>query len=280
MQNSKTIVMKLFTLIILTSIVISSCFKDRIDLELEQENKDQIVITGWLNNLDEDQVIKVSKLSAYLGSLIFEGVSEADVLLREGTSEYVLKENKMGIYHLPSDWIPVMGEEYELEVRYRNEVYTAIHKMHPCPEIERLRIGRFIEKDPTDSIHIYVTAFDFTDFDGTGDGYYGVDYLKGSIAGDSLDNGKFINDQFIDGEKLDEIVLTDGDRRFQLGDTAVVELYSIGTETSDYLQDINDEVYRDGPFDPPPTNVRTNFTGGAVGYFIISDARRAELVIE
>jgi len=81
----------------------------------------------------------------------------------------------------------------------------------------------------------------------------------------------------VDGQYFEEAVLGGS---FVIGDTAVVEMHSIGIETSRFLQDIENEIYRGSPFDPPPANVRTNITGGAVGYFIMSDARLEEIVIE
>jgi len=66
----------------------------------------------------------------------------------------------------------------------------------------------------------------------------------------------------------------------EIGDTVIVELHSIGKESTDFLEEISNVVYRGSPLDPPPSNVSTNFEGGAVGYFIMADARKVEYVVE
>ena len=92
--------------------------------------------------------------------------------------------------------------------------------------------------------------------------------------------GQFTNDDFIDRIYFEDIVLSEDDRLFAQGDTAIVELHSIGKETADFLNDILLEVFRGSPFDAPPANVHTNISGVAIGYFIMADARRSQVIIQ
>jgi len=127
---------------------------------------------------------------------------------------------------------------------------------------------------------IYETTFGFQEIPGEGDAYYGIDYVKNSLDKDSLNNGDFTNDDFVDGIYFEDIVLTESDRLFAAGDTVILDIHSIGVETSNFLVDIQNEIFRGSPFDEPPANVRTNITGGAIGYFIVSDSRREEVLIQ
>ena len=260
----------------LVLILCSSCFRDRIELDLN-ENNEQIVITGFISTLDEEQYIKVTKSVNYLDTLGFNPVINAQVSLTVLDKIIVLQEKQDGFYFLPDNWIKKFGENYVLEVRVEDDLYSSEHTLHPCPEIENARYR--IYDDTEDSVFKYETLIDFQEFPGKGDAYYGVDYLKGSMAGDSLNNASFTDDEFIDGNYLEEIDLSDEERLFKFGDTAIVEIYSIGVESANFLEDVSDEVYRGGPFDAPPSNVGTNIEGGALGYFIIGDARKQELVI-
>ena len=274
---------KLFYIIILFSL--TSCFKDRIEIDLNQENQ-KIVITAWITDLDEPQFVTVGKTVNYLGPVSQEFVSGATVKLSNSTDEFFLSEVEVGRYYLPGDWTAELGDTYTLNVLIDDKEYVASHLMRACPELKNVD---FLEYDlddvdeeevTLDSFHIYGTTFDFQDVIGDDDAYYAIDYLKGTMAGDSMRNGAFANDDFVDGEYFGEIELSEYDRLYAEGDTAVVELFSIGDESANYLLDIESEIFRGGPFDAPPANVRTNFTGGAVGYFIISGAQVAEVIIE
>ncbi len=272
-------------LYILLALSVSSCFKERIELDLNQENQ-KIVITSWITDLDEPQFVTVGKTVNYLGSEGKEFVSGAIVKLTNSTDVYFLEEEEEGKYFLPSNWIAILGDTYTLSVAVEEVEYVASHLMRPCPVIEEA--GFLIyernpweeEEETMDSIYVYGTTFGFQETAGGDDAYYAIDFLKGTMAGDSMRNGGFANDDFVDEEYFADIELSEFDRLYALGDTAIVELYSIGDETANYLSDIESEVFRGSPFDPPPANVRTNFTGGAVGYFIASGAQQVEVVIE
>lgn len=265
---------------------LSSCFKDRIDLDLNEENQ-KIVITAWITDLQEPQFVTVGRSVNYLGPISQEFVSGATVTLTNDNGQYELSEGAQGKYFLPDNWSAELGEVYTLTVEVENVTYEASHKMRPCPALENVDYVEYDlddfsdeEINIVDSFHVYGTTFDFQETPGEGDAYYAIDFLKGTMQGDSMRNGGFANDDFVDGEYFEGIELSEVDRFYELGDTAVLEFYSIGEESANFLMDIESEIFRGSPFDPPPANVRTNFTGGAVGYFIISGAQSQELIIK
>lgn len=257
--------------------MLSSCFKERIELDYNTDENKKLVITGWITSLDEPQFIDISRTVNYLGGFKPDKVSGAEVTLQDAINTYPLIEAEAGTYYLPSPWTARVGDTYKLKVVYEEKEYNSTHQMRPCPAIDDLI---YIPAEIEDSIPLYETLFGFQEIPGEGDAYYGVDYLKGTLAGDSIVNGGFADDSFADGQYIEYVFLSEEDRYYKLGDTAVVEFFSIGLETSEFLQDIETEIYRGSPFDPPPANVRTNINGGAIGYFIVSDAKRAEVVIE
>ncbi len=265
----------IFIALIITTF--SSCFKERIELDYNVDENKKLVITGWINSLDEAQFVSISQTVNYLGGFTPEMVGGAAVTLQDNSTTYDLDEKETGFYFLPDTWIPQVGDTYKLVVTYDGKEYTSTHVMRACPEIENLD---YFETEIRDSVVLHETVFSFQEIPGEGDAYFGVDYLKGTLAADSITNGGYADDAFADGQYIDGVLLSEDDRYFELGDTAVVELFSIGLETAEFLQDIENEIYRGSPFDAPPANVRTNIEGGAIGYFIISDARRAEIVIE
>jgi len=274
--------MKNYIIASIILLVTSSCFTERIDLDLNAENE-KLVVTGWITDLEEPQFITLSLTTNYLGEQSINHVSDAEVTISDETNSYSLSENEAGTYYLPEEWSAKVGDMYTLEVNYLGELYTASHLMRPCPEIEDYTyelFDSFSDEDVQKEEDSYETVFSIQELTGEGDGYYAVDYTKGSLSGDSLINGSYFNDDFIEGWFVEDLRVSYVDRLHCVGDSVVIELYSIGQEAVEYLNGIESEVFRGSPFDPPPANVNTNISNGAVGYFMASGAKKVELLIE
>lgn len=269
---------KLIAFILL--ITLTSCFEERIELDYNQNENKKVIITGWITDLDEPQFISVENTVNYLGENVPDPISDAVVSISDSQSSYELAHQENGKYFLPTNWTATIGETYTLTVVYDGNTYTSSHKMRACPEIENFFIREVEDISDTDSIHIYESIFSFQEIPGEGDAYYGIDYVEGTTDNDTLFNGQFTNDDFVDGEYFEDIDISDYDRLFKIGDKVVLDIFSIGFESSEYLVDIQTEVFRGGLFDTPPANVRTNISGGALGYFIASGANRETLVVE
>lgn len=259
--------------------ICSSCFTERIELDLNKDNK-KVVITGWITDLEEPQFIEIFESSSYFDNSPINYITNANVEISDGVQTYTLEQREAGHYFLPQEWKAIVGNEYKLEVLHDNKEFTAKYTMSSCPQIEAADYVEYGDSAEADSIISYETTFAFQEILGEGNAYYAIDYLKESLAGDSLTNGQFTDDEFFDGEYFEDIRVSEDDRLFKKGDIAIIELYSIGQEAANYLFDIESEIFRGGPFDPPPANVRSNITGGAIGFFLVSGARQVELIIE
>lgn len=259
---------------------ITSCYRERIDLELNDNENKKVVVTGFISTLDQYPTINVNYTVDYTGPLKTDPISGALVQLTDGQQTYELVENEPGKYISTTVWNPIIGAQYDLRILIDQKEYTSSHKLYPCPEIENLRSQRIDKwEDEGNTNHIYEVLFDFQENSTTGDGYYGVSYEKGTPIGDTLFVGGFVNDDIGNGQYFENVGITDYDYLHALGDTAIVEIYSIGTKSVDYLIELATETFRGGPFDPPPANVSTNITGGAIGYFMIADARTSTIII-
>jgi len=257
----------------------TSCFQERIELDYNEDNT-KVAIVAWISDLEEDQFISVKYTANYLGNEAQVAISNAICLLQNDTETITLIEGQAGFYFLPEDWIPQYGQEYTLDVTVGEQTYSATALMRTCPSIENVKFEPYTEGDFIDSLK-YISLFSFQETPGEGDGYYVIDYLKGTSDGGQLRNGGFANDEFVDGEYFEDInISNEEDRLYNLGDTTIVELYSIGIEAVNFLADIENEIFRGTPFDAPPANIRSNFNNGAVGYFLMSGANRVEAIVE
>lgn len=258
----------------------TSCFEERIELDYNQGKNKKVIISGWITDLEEPQYIVIENTVNYLGENQPDPITNAYVTISDAQQDYELVHKNDGKYFLPDDWQAVIGDNYKLVVEHDGSTYTSSHKMRACPEIENLFAREVDDISTTDSIHIYETIFSFQEIAGEGDAYYGIDYIQGSTDKDTLFNGQFTSDEFVDGEYYEDLEISDIDRLFKQGDVVVLDIFSIGIETSEYLLDIETEVFRGDIFDPPPVNVRTNISGGAIGYFIASGTDRQTYIVQ
>lgn len=265
-------------LIIFVALIFTSCFTEEIELDLNSGDNQKLAVYAWIDDGDTDQEVALTLTSDYLDSLTKNIVTDAIVTMRSNGQTVEWPHQGDGIYSLPG-WRAVANVEYTLRIEYKEEVYESTSFMKPMPLLENVRSETYDDYSPEkDSIKYYDVYFDFEETPGEGDGYYGIDYKKGTTDGDTLLLGGFTNDDFVDGIKFTDIGLSQ-DEEFVLGDTVIVEAYSIGIDASNYLQDVINEVFREGIFDPPPVNVRSNISNGALGYFIASGIQREEIVV-
>jgi len=262
-------------LLIIICFSLSSCFRDRIDLELNKNDNVRLAVEAWISDLDERQSVLLSLTSDFLGNFEPRFIDDAKVTLSYDAELIELVFIGNGEYAAPENWRALTDKEYMLDIEYENDHYISSSFMSAMPELENIR-SEFYET--RDSIDYYDVFFGFQETPGIGDGYYGVDYRKGTSDGDTLIIGGFTNDDFGDGVFYSDITVTN--EGYEIGDTIILDVFSIGAEASNYLQDVINEVFREGVFDPPPVNPRSNISNGALGYFITSGAGRYEYVVK
>jgi len=255
-------------------LLLSSCFTERIDIDLNGQENKKVVITGWLNDMDQDQYIQVYYSGDYFNGII-DAINDAEVTLSYNSETVVLSNTTNGMYLLPSDWKGEEGTEYTLSVTHEGEEYKAVSLLRFMPELENIQSVLFTEND---SVSYYEIYFDFQENPGEGDGYFAIDYLKDSDQKNIIRTGGWTDDEFADGEYLEQVTVTQNNH--QLGDTIILEAHSIGKEATEYFYSIDSEIFREGLLDPPPVNVPTNFSNGAVGYFLTSGKRKYEVIVE
>jgi len=254
--------------------IFTGCFRERIELDLNQGNNVRLAVEGWITDLDEVQTVILSTSSDYFDTFEQTAVTDATVTLSFDNEEVVMTHTEAGVYEAPENWRAIPEKNYTLTIEYEGEEYTASSYMEDMSPIENPYADIYEIEDDTVYYDIY---FSFQETPGEGNGYFGVDYKKG-IPNWNLTTGGFTNDEFLDGLYFEDVSVT-GESYF-VGDTVILEVFSIGIEASNFLFDIQSEVFREGLFDPPPVNIRSNISNGALGYFIASGAERAEVIVE
>jgi len=255
-------------------LLLSGCFKERVDLDLNQGENVKLAVEAWITDLDKRQTITLSLTTDFLAEYQPSFVDDAAVSIIYDNQEISFTSQGLGVYAMPENWRAETDKNYTLKINHNDTEYTSTSFMRPMPKLENIRTEFYEERDSIDYFDIF---FSFQETAGEGDGYFAVDYPKGNPEWD-MTTGGFTNDQFGDGVYFSNVTVTN--EGYKIGDVVILETHSIGIDASDFLQDILSEVYREGLFDPPPVNIRSNISNGAVGFFITSGAERFEVIVK
>lgn len=290
-----------FSLLIFAIIGLSSC-EDVVQIELDKGSP-LIVIDAFINNLRQDQVIKISRNTDYFSTSNPEGISGATVVLTDLTEnkDYVFSYTNNGkyVYTLASnDTIAKINHQYKLTVTLDGGVYVAnsIQK-RPC-SIDSISViendGSFgfgppqdpnqpkkflcvlFAKDKVDSetdFYWIKTYRNDTLFNAPGDLNVNVDGTGGEVEFTGTDSVEFTAPSTLLGFK-----------DYLENDVCRVEVNSITRQTYNFFVQAQAQINNGGLFATTPENVRTNFSSPkdktkAVGWFSISSVATKSVLI-
>lgn len=278
----------IFKLIFL-SLVTIFCFSctEEIELDLNKGDNLKIVVDAWLDNSGRQQVISLSLSTDFYDVETPDEAVGAIVTVSSSRKTYTFVEGEAGKYYMQEDFDAQEGEEFTLQIEYKEEVYTATHKMNRVAELLDVNYELFeeydssftyrgINPDSLDEWDVYVT---FQEPQGVGDYYYFDSYKKSTDPTTNLYPGEYYNDEILDGVFIDNEYVSYG--YYEPGDTIITQMFSISEEVFDYLLAIDEQTdFRGFIFDTPPANVPSNISNDGKGFFIVSGVSEFEKVLE
>lgn len=174
----------------------------------------------------------------------------------------------------------VVGETYQLHIRWRENIYRAEGVMLEPPKVDSVT-WRFEEKRPFRDEGFYIKVFGKIPFKENNN------YRIRVIENDTLKNQRgdylLFDDTFGLGffEKGLELGYT-----FQEKDRVRLELFRLNKDAFDYLNQLVNLLFSDGGlFSPPPQNPKTNIRvisgkPEVLGYFVVSPVLTRTIVIQ
>ena len=245
----------------------------QVDLE---ENTPRLVIDASLekykNAEKSTQTILLSKTTGFYEEPIVP-VEDADINVSDAQGNiYEFKHANSGLY-INSSMNLTLNEEYKLEVKYKDEVYTATEKLMPVTKIEsieqaenggfegdEIEIKVFYE-DPATEVNYYV--FTFTN-----------EKTKLEIYDDEFSNGNRIFGYYSNED-------------IEVNDTIQVEMGGISKSYYEYLFILRSQVGSGGgPFETQPATVKgnivnqTNEDNFPFGYFQLSEVDSTSYIVK
>lgn len=249
--------MKKITLTLIAfATIFSSCTKI-IDVELEDANKRTTIDAIIKNGLD-NVTTRITKSGNFFGSTSNPAISDATVVLNDGTTDYPLSNLGNGNYEL-TGFTANTNKSYSMKVTQGGEIYEATTFM---PTIVRIdTVNAVYQPASTFNEEGYVLSIVFQDSPSV-ENYYRIEL---DIAGErygAIDDLILLDDGLLDGN-LVEFPMFGADVA-QLGDTVIMYLNSIDKQAFDYYNAIDNILYGNAE---APANPKSNFDNNALGNF-------------
>lgn len=239
---------------LIAGLLLSGCEKV-IDLKLDNASP-LVVIDAGINDLNENQIVKISKTYNFTEPNKFNGVGGAKVVLTtpEGsTIDYT--EVSPGIYQtVKMKGIP--GKNYKLDVTLEGKTYTANSTMPVKVPLDSLTFKKFnlFSKENT------YLAVNYNDLAGVANQYRYILKVKGKIEDDKVNE-----DRFNDGNKVSDVIFYEL-KDLVAGDKLEVEFQCIDRNVYRYFYSLGQNNGGGGP-PVAPANPISNFGNNVLGVF-------------
>lgn len=251
--------MKRILVIVLALLTVSFAACEKV-IDLELENSDaHIVIEANLNDLSENQVIRVTKTVSFGADKKSEPVPYASVVVKSSDNEKVaFVYGEDGYYHA-KNFIVRSGFHYTLDIEVEGEYYHSSSSMPSYVAIDSLGISK--EKIFTEER--YYPTFKFNDPAGIPNYYlYEISINNSPIRFASAYNDKFNDGKYVTHEISDRTV------DLELNDEVRVIRYCVDESVYKFWN----EFQSANPGGAAPGNPSSNISNGALGYFSVAAA--------
>lgn len=277
--------MKNILIITLFIISLSSC-RDQIDLDLPNSDKHALVVEGYVSEGIQEINVKLSLTTSYMNDganpipsnvayVLIRRTDIGNVVIIDTLKEKVANS---GDYYLTPTYSPSTGDNYQLEVKYNNEIFRAESKIGKKAIIDS--ISSHYSKKSSFNPAGYQVDLVSRDQVGKGDYYLFEKIKNGSPYYETINDLLNVwDDGLSDGLVFPKPVSfglnpqpnsdkpgydANKDYPYTIGDSVTVNVYTIDEKTFRFYNDMLGQSSTAsggalGPlFSPPMDNLRTN----------------------
>jgi hypothetical protein len=257
-------------LVLVSFSVLTSC-TDVIQIKLDEGSK-IYVIDAFVNNLREDQVIRVTTNDNYFSNKEAPAVSNANVVLKDLTAntQYVFNYTSNGKYVYPittTDTIARVDHSYELNVTIDGYIYTSFNIQRRSAVIDSIvalpQEGGFGPPTTDTIFNCLLLARDKVD--NNADYYWVKTYRNDTLMGAGRDINVTIDGVggIVSSAPGDTIEFTPpatflGFESFRKNSKCKVEIHSISRDNYFFFIQALAQINNGGLFATTPENVKTN----------------------
>ncbi len=268
---------------------VSMLFSCTAPIDIETRNSEPvIVIYGYLTDEYRFQYIRITSSSPYFDENTNRVISDADVRVKSSYGEeYQLINEKDGYYISNMKFAGIPGATYYLSVEVdfdgdgETEIYEAETTLLPIVPVDSIDVTlidimgyrhfslNFYMQEPAETENYYLFKF----------------FINDSISNDKISELLISDDRMYNGEYVpganityfedatDEKVIEknkDDDDVYMAspGDRIRLQILNIEKGYYNFINECIAEKYGENPFfGGPPSNITTNMSNGAIGYF-------------
>jgi hypothetical protein len=277
----------ILTILITSVFMFFTACTEPMTLDLDNSNS-RLVVYGEITNTRKVHTIKLTRSADYFSNKSAQAVSGAQVSIFDDKREYILTENDLtpGVYSTSSSFAGISGKTYRLEIQNvdinedgKPESYSASSYLPPVMPIDSIKLS-YLSNSFLSGWQVILFARDPTD---SKDFYAFKVFKNGKLQTDSISEYFFQNDKLFNGMYLNGIVsqfLNENklnEKAFK-GDTITFELNGITQEYFEFLSEAQTEISPKTPiFSGPSSNVKSNISNDALGFFTAYSVRRATI---
>ncbi|OFX22990.1 MAG: hypothetical protein A2033_13245 [Bacteroidetes bacterium GWA2_31_9] len=240
----------------------------RVDWDIKSDNNELIAVEGVITNEKKAHIIKLTKSSHEMNSMPIP-ISGADITIVGGAFSDILEENPIGSghYYTDSTFIGITGNKYVLTISIENKAYYANAHMIPVTQIEAFKYS-YSEEKKMNKIDWVTNSYEPED-----PSMYEIILDWSSVAGfenKDADSCKAVLYYYsLPTLDVNQIFIPEAETvYFPNGTIATERKYSLTKEHCDFIRSLLSETrLRGGFFDSSPSNIKTNLSNGAVGFF-------------
>ena len=215
------------------------------NLELDEQDQ-QVVIEGWLSDLDAIQFVKISQSQNFLDNSGTIHIENASVKIRSSngiTVDLIHTEN--GLYRTESVYSGSEGINYFLEVRLADGriIQSSPQKMTNAPPLDTISYDYYERESATNENIIEQVSYPITQINDNGEeqNYYRFKIYKNDTLFKDSEHILLINDQFFNGNSpFIENEFTSFE--FFEGDSIGLELQEITETGYNYLRNLKTQT--------------------------------------
>lgn len=281
-------------ILLLSSIFLFSSCEDPIQVDLDK-GAPLITVDAFVNDLRENQTIRLTYADDYFSQKASTGISGATVIVKDITTntDYTFTDNNNGNYTYAissNDTLIRLNHQYQLEITHQGNKYSATSSANRTTTVDSIVVNYnegstfskegydagFIGVDPTGPVPDYFWIKSYRN---------GVFYNKGIDINITRDGANAEgSDGFIFIPPIARGIVPGGERLNKY-DLLRVEIHSISEGCYNFLAQVFTQTTNAGLFATTPENVKTNIVTPpsatkAVGWFNTSLVGWKQVVIE
>jgi hypothetical protein len=263
---------RLLFILLLPAMVSSGCKKGILEKEafLKSNRSYDIAVEGGINTLFASQYIRLTIPALKPDSLPIP-IREALVVVNDGKSDLIFKENSPGIYMATNKKDPNYNKAYTLTIKYKDKTYTAVDTLRQVINIVDDFLPLSVVKQDGNSVKGVIPKHTF--------GYLNPNKWFIAYSGIPLwnpskfDQTKYYSYTHFLGSPNSLYPLNNLKRDFTIDKDDFITIYkiSLSENYAKYLYSVFMETDWSGLFSVVPVNVEGNVSGNAQGYFSVTD---------